>query len=91
MPLAAPAARAQARAAVLADPAGWVAQEPVSLSLCPTADGSLRHVDLRPCVLADGTVLPGGLTRVSPGEGDLVVNCSQGGGAKDTWVVDGPL
>lgn len=56
-------------------------------------DGVLedRHVDLRPCVLSDGTtvtVLPGGLTRVAPRPGELVVNCSQGGAAKDTWVLD---
>ena len=66
------------------------------LSTCPSvAEGRLvdRHVDLRPCVLSDGasvTVLPGGLTRVAPAAGELVVNCSQGGAAKDTWVVDQP-
>jgi carboxylate-amine ligase len=76
------------------DPAGWVAQEVVRLSTCATWTGSglePRHVDLRPCVLSDGgtvTVLPGGLTRFAPAAGDLVVNLSQGGGAKDTWVVD---
>jgi uncharacterized circularly permuted ATP-grasp superfamily protein len=88
--------RRRVRAQVLADPASWVAQELVVLSTCPTVvDGGLedRHVDLRPCVLSDGasvTVLPGGLTRVAPGAGELVVNLSQGGAAKDTWVVDGP-
>ena len=81
---------------VAADPAQWVAQEPVQLSTAPTlVAGELvaRHVDLRPCVLSDGehvTVLPGGLTRVALRAGELVVNCSQGGGAKDTWVVDRP-
>ena len=78
---------------VLADPAGWVAQEVVQLSTCELADRSSRHVDLRPCVLSDGrtaTVLPGGLTRFAAAAGDLVVNLSRGGGAKDTWVVDGP-
>ena len=86
--------RRQVRAEVLREPAQWVAQELVLLSTCPTVvDGGLedRHVDLRPCVLSDGTsvtVLPGGLTRVAPRPGELVVNCSQGGAAKDTWVVD---
>ena len=92
------ASRAQLRevlAAVRADPAGWVAQEVVELSTCATWTGTglqPRHVDLRPCVLSDGatvTVLPGGLTRFARAPGDLVVNLSQGGAAKDTWVVDG--
>ncbi len=96
MPHATPARRRELRALVTADPASWVAQEPVLLSTCPTvvADGvEDRHVDLRPCVLSDGTtvtVLPGGLTRVAPRTGELVVNCSQGGAAKDTWVLDAP-
>jgi uncharacterized circularly permuted ATP-grasp superfamily protein len=66
----------------------------VQLSTCPTWTGKglePRHVDLRPCVLSDGasvTVLPGGLTRFAPARGDLVVNLSQGGGAKDTWILD---
>ena len=87
-------ARRRARAQVLAHPGSWVAQELVVLSTCPTVAGSGvedRHVDLRPCVLSDGTtvtVLPGGLTRVAPAAGELVVNLSQGGAAKDTWVVD---
>ncbi len=87
--------RRAVRAEVLRAPADWVAQELVLLSTCPTVvDGRLedRHVDLRPCVLSDGTsvtVLPGGLTRVAPRPGELVVNCSQGGAAKDTRVVDG--
>jgi uncharacterized circularly permuted ATP-grasp superfamily protein len=95
-----PRATAQQRADALAEvrraPGEWVAQELVLLSTCPTVvDGRLedRHVDLRPCVLSDGTsvtVLPGGLTRVAPRPGDLVVNCSQGGAAKDTRVVDRP-
>ena len=90
------AQRAQARTAALREPGEWVAQELVLLSTCPTvAYGRLedRHVDLRPCVLSDGTsvtVLPGGLTRVAPRPGELVVNCSQGGAAKDTWVLDRP-
>ncbi|MCV2488741.1 circularly permuted type 2 ATP-grasp protein [Geodermatophilus sp. YIM 151500] len=84
---------ARARAAVEAQPGEWIAQEPVALSTHPTAvEGELvpRHVDLRPFAVHDGrdvTVLPGGLTRVSLTEGDLVVNASQGGGGKDTWVL----
>ncbi|MFT4035152.1 MAG: circularly permuted type 2 ATP-grasp protein [Patulibacter sp.] len=83
-----------ARAAVRAEPAGWIAQEVVALSTHPTAiDGQLvpRHVDLRPFVVATGarrwTVLPGGLTRVALAEGEMVVNSSRGGGGKDTWVL----
>ena len=76
-----------------ADPGAFVAQELVSLSRHPTAiDGRLapRHVDLRPFVFHAGDavhVLPGGLTRVALTEGSLVVNSSQNGGAKDTWVL----
>ena len=79
---------------VTADPDDWIAQEPVALSTHPTVvDGQLapRHVDLRPFAFADGaggfTVLPGGFTRVALEGGNLVVNASQGGGGKDTWVV----
>jgi uncharacterized circularly permuted ATP-grasp superfamily protein len=83
----------QIRRAVSAEPGDYIAQELVELSCHPTIiDGELvpRHVDLRPFVfLADGEakVLPGGLTRVAFDEGALVVNSSQNGGAKDTWVV----
>jgi uncharacterized circularly permuted ATP-grasp superfamily protein len=83
------------RAAVLADPRAWIAQRPVALSTAPTyVDGTLgaRHVDLRPFALHDGErvwVVPGGLTRVALPEGSLVVNSSQGGGSKDTWVLAG--
>lgn len=76
------------------DPRGWIAQRIVRLSTCPTVvDGGRlapRHVDLRPFAVNDGEnvyVLPGGLTRVALPEGSLVVNSSQGGGSKDTWVV----
>ena len=81
------------RAHVLADPRGWIAQEPVALSTAPTfVDGVLaaRHVDLRPFAVNDGEkvwVVPGGLTRVALPEGSLIVNSSQGGGSKDTWVI----
>jgi uncharacterized circularly permuted ATP-grasp superfamily protein len=80
------------RAQVLADPRGWIAQ-PVVMSTVPTLiNGELRprHVDLRPFAVNDGQriwVLPGGLTRVALPEGQLVVNSSQGGGSKDTWVM----
>jgi uncharacterized circularly permuted ATP-grasp superfamily protein len=83
------------RKAVIADPASWIAQRMVMLSTHPTVveDGRLapRHIDLRPFVfLGEGAtprVLPGGLTRVARSEGALVVNSSQNGGAKDTWVL----
>jgi len=80
-------------AAIGAAPEEWVAQEPVRLSTHPTVvNGELspRHVDLRPFVFFDGInarVLPGGLTRVAIAAGELVVNSSRGGGAKDTWVL----
>ena len=79
--------------AVLADPRGWIAQRVVRLSTSPTQVGDRlvpRHVDLRPFAVHDGTdvwVAPGGLTRVALPEGSLVVNSSQGGGSKDTWVL----
>jgi uncharacterized circularly permuted ATP-grasp superfamily protein len=72
---------------------GWIAQPVVQLSTVPSkVDGWLapRHVDLRPFAVNDGKeifVLPGGLTRVALPEGSLVVNSSQGGGSKDTWVL----
>ena len=84
------------RAKVLEDPRSWIAQPVVQLSTVPTfVDGRLgaRHVDLRPFAVNDGSkvwVLPGGLTRVALPEGELVVNSSQGGGSKDTWVLSPP-
>lgn len=78
---------------VMARPSNYIAQPALALSTCPTFDGnklSPRHVDLRPYVLTgrDGpTVVPGGLTRVALKKGSLVVNSSQGGGTKDTWVL----
>lgn len=81
------------RMRLLADPRGWIAQPVVQLSTIPTLveDGMRpRHADLRPFAVNDGSdvwVLPGGLTRVALPEGQLVVNSSQGGGSKDTWVV----
>ncbi len=81
------------RARITEDPRGWIAQPVVQLSTIPTLvkEGMRpRHVDLRPFAVNDGHdiwVLPGGLTRVALPEGQLVVNSSQGGGSKDTWVV----
>jgi uncharacterized circularly permuted ATP-grasp superfamily protein len=77
-----------------AAPEGFIAQPTLSLSTCPTSFSNgvaPRHVDLRPFVLsgADGVrIVPGGLTRVALKEGSLVVNSSQGGGTKDTWVLE---
>ena len=81
------------RAAVIADPERYIAQPTLSLSTCPTFIESgiaPRHIDLRPFVLSGKTVqmVPGGLTRVALKEGSLVVNSSQGGGTKDTWVLE---
>lgn len=78
---------------ILSNPDNFIAQPTLSLSTCPTlVDGSLepRHVDLRPYVLTGETttVVPGGLTRVALRKGSLVVNSSQGGGTKDTWVLE---
>jgi uncharacterized circularly permuted ATP-grasp superfamily protein len=81
------------RAKVLANPRGWIAQEPIALSTAPTyVDGAMgaRHLDLRPFAIHNGRevwVAPGGLTRVALPAGSLVVNSSQGGGSKDTWVL----
>ena len=84
---------ARVRTRIEADPRGYIAQEVVGLSRHPTlVDGHVRgrHVDLRPFAIAGETVdvLPGGLTRVALTEGSLVVNSSQGGGSKDTWVLE---
>ncbi len=81
------------RTQVEADPRNWIAQPIINLSTAPTLiDGSLRprHLDLRPFILSGRTsyVTEGGLTRVALREGSLVVNSSQGGGSKDTWIVD---
>ena len=79
--------------AVLANPTGYIAQPTLSLSSCPTYVESgiaPRHIDLRPFVLSGKSVqmVPGGLTRVALKEGSLVVNSSQGGGTKDTWILE---
>jgi uncharacterized circularly permuted ATP-grasp superfamily protein len=81
------------RERLIARPAGYIAQPTLALSACPTfveAGIAPRHIDLRPFVLSGKTVTmcAGGLTRVALQEGSLVVNSSQGGGTKDTWMVD---
>ncbi len=78
---------------ILAEPAKFIAQPTLALSACPTLVESgvaPRHVDLRPFVLSGKEIrlVPGGLTRVALSEGSLVVNSSQGGGTKDTWVLE---
>ena len=86
-------ARANSGTRIRANPSGYVAQPTLALSTCPTfVDSGIapRHVDLRPFVLSgrDVRIVPGGLTRVALREGSLVVNSSQGGGTKDTWVLE---
>ena len=81
------------RAVLKANPGNYIAQPTLSLSSCPTfVDEGVapRHIDLRPFVLVgrEVRIVPGGLTRVALRRGSLVVNSSQGGGTKDTWVVD---
>jgi uncharacterized circularly permuted ATP-grasp superfamily protein len=78
---------------VKANPDNYIAQPTLSLSSCPTfVENGIapRHIDLRPFVLSgrDVRIVPGGLTRVALREGSLVVNSSQGGGTKDTWVME---
>jgi uncharacterized circularly permuted ATP-grasp superfamily protein len=82
------------RAKLEAQPFGYIAQPTLALSTCPCyVDEGIapRHVDLRPFVLTGSDkirIVPGGLTRVALKQGSLVVNSSQGGGTKDTWVLD---
>ena len=93
-PAATKAERRQCAAKLKADPDDFVAQPTLALSTSPTfieAGIAPRHVDLRPFVLSGADrvrIVPGGLTRVALREGSLVVNSSQGGGTKDTWVLD---
>jgi uncharacterized circularly permuted ATP-grasp superfamily protein len=80
------------RARIIANPERYIAQPTLALSACPTFVKSglaPRHIDLRPFVLSgrDVRIVPGGLTRVALPEGSLVVNSSQGGGTKDTWIL----
>ncbi len=81
------------RAQLIANPGKYIAQPTLALSTCPIlVDAGIapRHIDLRPFVLSgkDIRMVPGGLTRVALREGSLVVNSSQGGGTKDTWVLE---
>jgi len=92
-PASTPKEIAAFRKLLKANPANYIAQPTLSLSTCPTfvkRGVAPRHVDLRPYVLSGKEVkmVPGGLTRVALKEGSLVVNSSQGGGTKDTWVVE---
>jgi uncharacterized circularly permuted ATP-grasp superfamily protein len=85
---------AKFREQIVADPRNYIAQPMISLSRHPThIDGKLegRHIDLRPYIICGEktTIVPGGLTRVALRKGSLVVNSSQGGGSKDTWVLYG--
>jgi uncharacterized circularly permuted ATP-grasp superfamily protein len=81
------------RQRIIARPDGYIAQPTLALSACPTFVESgiaPRHIDLRPFGLSGKTIsmVPGGLTRVALKEGSLVVNSSQGGGTKDTWILE---
>nr|WP_294864240.1 circularly permuted type 2 ATP-grasp protein [uncultured Pseudogulbenkiania sp.] len=93
-PVAGEAEKQLFRDKLATDPAGYIAQPTLCLSSCPTfveAGIAPRHLDLRPFVLSSGkdiTMVPGGLTRVALKAGSLVVNSSQGGGTKDTWVLE---
>lgn len=91
-PTASKAEIAEFKAKIIEDPGNYIAQPVVALSACPTWCGSGfegRHVDLRPYIIYgnDVRIVPGGLTRVALTKGSLVVNSSQGGGSKDTWVL----
>ena len=92
-PHATPELRQEFAARIQANPRNYIAQPTLSLSRVPTiCEGQFegRHVDLRPYIVYGETirVMPGGLTRVALRRGSLVVNSSQGGGSKDTWVLE---
>jgi uncharacterized circularly permuted ATP-grasp superfamily protein len=92
-PAASKAEIARFREVLVANPSNYIAQPTLSLSTCPTyveSGVAPRHIDLRPYVLSGTSVqtVPGGLTRVALKQGSLVVNSSQGGGTKDTWVLE---
>jgi uncharacterized circularly permuted ATP-grasp superfamily protein len=92
-PTSTPQEIADYRDRIIASPASFIAQPTLALSTCPTlveAGVAPRHVDLRPFVLSGKEIrlIPGGLTRVALAEGSLVVNSSQGGGTKDTWILE---
>jgi uncharacterized circularly permuted ATP-grasp superfamily protein len=93
-PAASKAELAEFREKLKADPSNYISQPVIDLSVSPTLiEGKVeaRHVDLRPFIVTgkESWVLPGGLTRVALKRGSLVVNSSQGGGSKDTWVLEG--
>jgi uncharacterized circularly permuted ATP-grasp superfamily protein len=95
-PHSAAAEREEFRQRILADPRNYIAQPTLALSAGPCfVEGRIepRHVDLRPYILTGDrvTIVPGGLTRVALRRGSLVVNSSQGGGSKDTWVLNAQL
>jgi uncharacterized circularly permuted ATP-grasp superfamily protein len=92
-PRASAAEREECRQRILADPRNYMAQPTLALSTAPTLGSNgvaPRHLDMRPFVLQSDSlyVTTGGLTRVALREGSLVVNSSQGGGSKDTWIVE---
>jgi uncharacterized circularly permuted ATP-grasp superfamily protein len=92
-PRASPEELAASRLLIEQDPGNWISQPMIGLSVAPTLgeDGiGPRHLDLRPFIVTGKSswVLPGGLTRVAMKRGSLIVNSSQGGGSKDTWVLD---
>jgi uncharacterized circularly permuted ATP-grasp superfamily protein len=92
-PAASSAEIAEFRQRIKAEPARYIAQPTLALSTCPTfVDAGIapRHIDFRPYVLSGSEIriVPGGLTRVALRDGSLVVNSSQGGGTKDTWVLE---
>jgi len=92
-PKASAAELEQCRRQIEANPGNFISQPMIDLSVCPTlVDGKVepRHVDLRPYAITgrDTWVLPGGLTRVALKRGSIIVNSSQGGGTKDTWVLE---
>ena len=91
-PRSSPVQRQATDSAIRKNPRDWIAQPMLTLSTVPTiinGEMQARHVDLRPFVLSGKTtyVMPGGLTRVALEEGSMIVNSSQGGGSKDTWVL----
>ena len=96
MPRASEPERKRAIAVVRRRPERFIAQEPVAISSHPTVHGGSLHprrIDLRPFVISGAggqTAMTGGLTRFARGAGEMVVNSSQGGGCKDTWVVENP-
>ena len=92
-PYASESQRVEFAGKIRANPRNYIAQPVVTLSSCPTwtdEGPAPRHVDLRPYIVSGRStwVLPGGLTRTALVKGSLVVNSSQGGGSKDTWIVE---